>query len=87
MIPIFDRSHIFSFCKEPNEIRLVVEAAVIAYFRCTESGVRQQVASLCNPQVVDISDERNARLSLEEMTECGIGHIDQARRIREGYLL
>ena len=57
MIPIFNRGHIFSFCKEPDEVGLVVEAAVIAYLRGAESGVCKQVAGLCNPEVVDVCDE------------------------------
>ena len=75
MIPIFDRSHIFSFRKEPDEVGLVVESAVIAYFGCAQVCVCKQVAGFCHPEVVDVGDEGDACLLLEEMAECGIGHV------------
>ena len=31
MIPILYRGHIFSFCKDPDEVGFVVETAVITY--------------------------------------------------------
>ena len=70
MIPILYRGHIFSFREESDEVGFVVEAAVVTDFRRAELGVCQQVASLRYPQVVDVCDERNIRLSFEEMTEC-----------------
>ena len=70
MIPIFDRGHIFSFCKEPDEVGLIVESAVIADLRGAKSGVREQVTGLCNPKIVDVGDKGYARLFFEEMAEC-----------------
>ena len=81
MIPIFNRGHIFSFGEYPDEVGLVVEAAVVAYLRCASGGAGQQVAGLCHSQVVDIGDEGYAGLSLEEMAECRVRHIHELRRI------
>ena len=72
MVPIFDRSHILSFREDPDEVGFVVETAVIAYFRCAERRVCQQLACFCHSEVVYIGDEGYAGLSLEEMTECRI---------------
>ena len=41
VIPVFDRSHILSLSEYPDEIRLVVEAAVIAYLRSAQRRVYQ----------------------------------------------
>ena len=72
MIPIFYRGHIFSFCKQPDEVRLVIEAAIVAYFGGAELCVCKQVACLGHSKVVHISDERDACLFFEEMAEGGI---------------
>ena len=69
MIPILYRGHIFSFCKDPDEVGLVVEAAVVAYLRGAQGSVCKQVAGLGNSEVVHVCDEGNAGLSLEEMAE------------------
>jgi hypothetical protein len=57
MIPILYRGHIFSFCKESDEVGLVVETAVITYFRRAQGGVGEQFACLCDPEVVHVCDE------------------------------
>ena len=69
MIPILYRGHIFSFSKDPDEVGLIVESAVVAYLRGTQGGVCKQVAGLGDPEIVHVCDEGNSGLSLEEMAE------------------
>lgn len=57
MIPIFYRSHIFAFCKYADEVRLIVEATVIAYLGCTQRSAGKKVAGLGDTQIVDICYE------------------------------
>ena len=75
MIPILNRGHIFSFREESDEVGFVIEAAVVTDLRSAELCVCKQVASFCHPQIIDVCDERDIGLSLEEMTECRVGHI------------
>ena len=87
MIPILDRGHIFSFRKQPDEVGLVVESTVIAYLRCAEVCVGEQIAGFGNSEIVDIGYEGNTRLFLEEMAEGGVGHVDQFCSIRQSDLV
>lgn len=87
MIPIFYRGHIFSFSEDPYEVGLVVESAVIAYLRRAQCCICKQVAGFGDSQIVHIRDERDARLSLKEMAECRVGHVDEFRCIRKSDLL
>ena len=87
MIPILYRGHIFSFSEDPYEVGLVVETAVVTDLRRAQGGVCKQVAGFGDSQIVHIRDERDAGLSLEEMAECRVGHIDELRRIGKGDLL
>ena len=70
MIPILNRSHIFSFCEDPDKVGLVVESAFVTYLGCAYCRVCQQIASLCHSEVVYIGDKGNIGLSFKEMTEC-----------------
>ena len=67
---VFDRCHLLLLREYAYEVGLVVETAVIAYFRCSRRCVYEQVAGLCNTQVVNMSDEGYSRLLLEEVAEC-----------------
>lgn len=57
MIPVLDRSHILPLREYTYEIGLVIEAAVIAYFRSAQRRTCEQVACLGYTKVVDICDE------------------------------
>ena len=57
MIPVFYRSHILAFCEDANEVRLIVEAAVIAYLGGAERGAGQKVTGLSHTEIIDICYE------------------------------
>ena len=87
MIPILDRGHIFSFRKQPDEVGLVVESTVIAYLRCAEVCVGEQIAGFGNSEIVDIGYEGYSCLLLEEVTESRVRHIDHLCSIRQSDLV
>ena len=72
MIPILDRGHVLPLGEDSDEVGLVVEAAVVADFRCTQRCVDKELARLCNTQVIDVCDKRDSCLFLEEMAEGGV---------------
>ena len=57
MIPIFDRSHILALCEDADKVRLVVEAAVIAYLGSAQRGAGEKITGLGHTQVIDICYE------------------------------
>ena len=57
MIPIFYGGHIFSFCKDSDEVGFVVEAAVITDLGSAQFGVGQQFAGLCYSEIINVSNE------------------------------
>ena len=81
MVPILDRGHILTFGKYADEIGLIIEAAIIAYLRSAQRCAGQKVAGLCNPQVIDVGNERDTCLLLEEMAERRFRHIHQHSHI------
>ena len=87
MIPILYRGHIFSFCKDSDEVGFVVESAVIAYLRCTQVCIGKQIACFRNPEIIDICYEGYAGLLLEEVAEGGVRHVDQLGCIRQSDLV
>jgi hypothetical protein len=72
MIPVLDRSHLLALCKDADKVGLVVESAVIAYLRCAQRCIYEQITRLGHTKVIYISDERDSGLLLEEVTESGI---------------
>lgn len=57
MIPILNRSHILAFSKDADEVRLIVEAAVIAYLGCTQGSAGQKITGLGYSKIIDICYE------------------------------
>lgn len=57
MIPILDRGHILAFGEYTDEVRLIVESAVIAYLGSTERSTGQKVAGLGYAEIIDICYE------------------------------
>jgi hypothetical protein len=57
MIPVLYRSHILAFGKNADEVRFIVESAVIAYFGCTQRGAGQKIAGFGYTQIIDICYE------------------------------
>ena len=57
MIPVLYRSHILAFGKNADEVRFIVESAVIAYLGSTERSAGKEITSLGYTQVIDICYE------------------------------
>ena len=57
MIPVLYRSHILAFGKNADEVRFIVESAVIAYFGCTQRGAGQKIAGLGYAEIIDLRNE------------------------------
>ena len=57
MIPILDRGHILAFGEYTDEVRFIVEPAVIAYLGSTERSAGQKVAGLGYAEIIDIRNE------------------------------
>ena len=75
IFPVFYRGHLLLLCEYAYEVGLVVEAAVVAYFRGAAGCVYEQIASLGYTQVVYMCYERYSGLLLEEMTEGRFRHV------------
>ena len=57
MIPVLYRSHILAFGEYTDEVRFIVESAVIAYLGCTQRSAGQKVAGLGYAEIIDIRNE------------------------------
>jgi hypothetical protein len=57
MIPILYRSHVLALGENADEVRFIVESAVIAYFGCTQRGTGQKIAGFGYTQIIDICYE------------------------------
>ena len=57
MIPVLYRSHVLAFGKNADEVRFIVESAVIAYLGNTERSTGQKVAGLGYAEIIDICYE------------------------------
>ena len=57
MIPILYRGHILAFGKYADEIRFIVESAVIAYLGSAQRGTGKKITSLGYTQIIDICYE------------------------------
>ena len=57
MIPVLYRSHILAFSKNADEIRFIVETAVIAYLGRAQRGAGEKITGLGHTQVIDICYE------------------------------
>ena len=57
MIPILYRGHILAFGEYADEIRFIVETAVIAYLGYAQRGAGEKITGLGHTQVIDICYE------------------------------
>lgn len=57
MIPILYRSHILAFSEYADEVRFIVESAVIAYLGSAQRSAGKEITSLGHTQVIDICYE------------------------------
>ena len=57
MIPILYRSHVLALGENADEVRFIVESAVIAYLGSTQRGIGQKIAGFGYTQIIDICYE------------------------------